>query len=75
MAEGLCDVHDCSMTTHAPIAETMNAHRDGPDANGRSLYLQFRCHALFAAAKPAWDLEAYRPAVPWARLIATGCNP
>jgi hypothetical protein len=44
-------------------------------AQGRSLYLQFRCHALFAGAKPDWDLEAYRPAVPWSRLIATACNP
>jgi transcription elongation factor GreA len=38
MAGGLCDVHDCSMTTHAPTAETMNAHRDGLDANGRPPY-------------------------------------
>jgi hypothetical protein len=44
-------------------------------AEGRSLYLQFRCHALFAAAKPAWDLEASRPVVSWSRLIATACNP
>jgi hypothetical protein len=44
-------------------------------AHGRSLYLQFRCHALFAAAKPAWDLEAYRPVVSWRELIAAGCNP
>src|SRR5687767_1563556 len=38
MAAGLGDVHDGSMTTHAPTAETVNAHRDGPDANGRPPY-------------------------------------
>ena len=38
MAGGVCDVHDCSMTTHAPTAETMKIHRDGRDANGRPLY-------------------------------------
>ena len=38
MAGDPCDVHDCSMTTHAPTAETVNAHRDGRDANGRPPY-------------------------------------
>jgi hypothetical protein len=41
----------------------------------RSLYLQFRCHAIFAGPKPDWDLEAYRPAVSWGELIASACNP
>jgi hypothetical protein len=41
----------------------------------RSLYLQFRCHAIFAGAKRDWDLEAYRPVVSWRDLIATACNP
>ena len=50
------------------------AFRELP-AEGRSLYLQFRCHALFAAAKSDWDLEAYRPAVSWRELITTACNP
>jgi len=36
MAGSLCNVHDRSMTTHAPIAE--NAHRDGQDANGSRPY-------------------------------------
>jgi transcription elongation factor GreA len=35
MAGGLCDVDDCSMTSHAPTADTVNTHHDGRDANGR----------------------------------------
>jgi transcription elongation factor GreA len=38
MAGGLRGVHHCAMTTHAPTAETMNAHRDGRNANGRPAY-------------------------------------
>ncbi len=41
----------------------------------RTLYPQFRCHALFAAAKTSWDLEESRPVVSWRDLILTACNP
>jgi hypothetical protein len=45
-----------------------------PD-NRRSLFLQFRCHTLFASAKRSWNLETWRPAVSSRRMIAALCNP
>jgi hypothetical protein len=41
----------------------------------RSLYFQFICHANFAADKPTWDLEAWRPDVGLAATILARCNP
>jgi hypothetical protein len=43
--------------------------------NRRSLYRQFECHVLFAPSKPRWNLEAWRPLVPWVQMVLTGCNP
>jgi len=43
--------------------------------NRRSLYRQFRCHVVFAPAKPRWNLETWRPYVSWPQMIVTGCNP
>lgn len=40
-----------------------------------SLLEQLRCHAYFAATKPTWDLEAWRPDVGFTRTIAAFCNP
>ena len=56
--------------------EPRRAFAEVPATEDReTLYLQFRCHAIFAAYKPDWDLEAFRPVVSFSRLIATGCNP
>jgi hypothetical protein len=41
----------------------------------RSLRRQLLCHAIFAAGKPEWHLEKWRPYVSWPRMIATRCNP
>jgi hypothetical protein len=36
---------------------------------------QLRCHAEFAATKPRWDLEAWRPDVSYVATEQTLCNP
>ncbi|MEA2171012.1 MAG: hypothetical protein QOF76_4312 [Solirubrobacteraceae bacterium] len=43
--------------------------------NHDSIYRQFKCHALFATAKPEWHLEVRRPLVSWLAMVATRCNP
>lgn len=40
-----------------------------------SLLEQLRCHAMFAAAKPTWDLETWRPDVGFTRTVLAECNP
>lgn len=40
-----------------------------------SLDNQLRCHAVFAALKPRWDLETWRPNVGYAATVAALCNP
>lgn len=40
-----------------------------------SLLNQLKCHAEFAATKPRWNLEAWRPDVGYARTVAALCNP
>jgi hypothetical protein len=58
-----------------------SAFRDALAAGGRdavnraALYQQFRCHTLFAPAKPSWNLESWRPHVSQRRLIESLCNP
>ncbi len=47
--------------------------RGAPDR--RSLYWQFVCHAEFAASKPTWDIEAWRPDVGLLATIVASCNP
>lgn len=41
----------------------------------RSLYDQFRCHAVFAPVKRSWNLETWRPVVTPKRMVAALCNP
>jgi hypothetical protein len=41
----------------------------------QALTRQLRCHAEFAATKPRWDLEAWRPDVSYAHTILALCNP
>jgi hypothetical protein len=41
----------------------------------RSLLNQLRCHAVFAAAKPTWDLETWRPDVGFTKTVLAECNP
>ena len=47
----------------------------GHAPNRRSLRRQLHCHAVFAAWKREWNLEAHRPYVSWPAMVATGCNP
>jgi len=47
----------------------------GWDPSPGSLLEQLRCHADFAADKPTWDLEAWRPQVSWLQEILDLCNP
>lgn len=50
-----------------------------PDADTPSLRAQFLCHWRFAElaqpGKNSWDLEAWRPDVDDATMVAAGCNP
>lgn len=46
-----------------------------PVARRRTLYAQFRCHAVFAPAKTSWNLETWRPVVTPGRMVAALCNP
>ncbi len=41
----------------------------------RSLYDQFRCHAVFAPVKRSWNLETWRPVVTPKRMVKALCNP
>lgn len=36
---------------------------------------QYWCHADFAKKKDQWNLEPWRPIVPWAQMIKDHCNP
>lgn len=51
----------------------------GWDPDSGSLFEQFECHAKVAQfidpTKPSWDLETFRPQVPWVVMILDGCNP
>jgi hypothetical protein len=47
----------------------------GWDPSPGSLLEQLRCHADFARDKPTWDLEAWRPQVPWLLEVLDLCNP
>jgi hypothetical protein len=40
-----------------------------------SLLNQLKCHAVFASAKPHWNLEAWRPDVGYAGTVEAFCNP
>jgi hypothetical protein len=40
-----------------------------------SLTKQLRCHAEFAATKPEWDLETWRPDVSYQAFVYALCNP
>lgn len=50
-----------------------------PDAATPGMRQQFSCHWVFARvvdpARRAWQFEPWRPTVPDAAMIATGCNP
>ncbi len=46
-----------------------------PARHRRTLYAQFRCHAVFAPLKPSWNLETWRPVVTPKRMVAALCNP
>lgn len=46
-----------------------------PATNRRSLFAQFRCHAVFAPYKRSWNLETWRPVVSSKRMVRTLCNP
>lgn len=41
----------------------------------RSLTNQLKCHAVFAAEKPWWDLETWRPDVGFTATVLAACNP
>lgn len=40
-----------------------------------SLLSQLHCHAVFAAQKPRWDLESWRPDVGYVKTVLAACNP
>lgn len=52
-------------------------HKGWDPAPG-SLYEQFKCHAdsvIAPVKKPTWNLDAWRPQVPWLQEIKELCNP
>jgi hypothetical protein len=57
------------------LAAPPRGRPSGWDPHPGSLLEQFRCHAEFAPRKPSWDLEAWRPAVPWLVEVLDLCNP
>lgn len=46
-----------------------------PEADTQVMELQFRCHALGAPEKESWNLEPWRPDVPFHEMLLARCNP
>lgn len=61
------------------LAEALKAASPTPFTMTRkirdSLTKQLRCHAEFAATKPRWDLEQWRPDVSYDDFVFALCNP
>jgi hypothetical protein len=70
---------------HAASAPTLALDQALTDAGRTPLQLtgsirqalvdQLHCHAVFASAKPRWNLETWRPDVGYARTVLALCNP
>jgi Protein of unknown function (DUF2599) len=58
-----------ALTAAQPAPLTLSA------AMHHSLLDQLRCHAAFAAQKPTWDLESWRPDVGYTKTVLAACNP
>ncbi len=65
--------------TPARAAAWQEVIRASPEADTASLRDQFNCHWDFARIvdphKTSWDLEAWRPDVGYASVVAAQCNP
>lgn len=46
-----------------------------PEADTQVMELQFRCHVLGAPEKESWNLEPWRPDVPFHEMLLARCNP
>lgn len=46
-----------------------------PGADTAGMQEQFECHAQFAPRKPEFNVEPWRPAVPYRDVVAAACNP
>lgn len=58
-------------------ADVVNAEliRDVPAADSSVMAKQLRCHAEFAPTKMTWNLEPWRPNVPYLKYLLAQCNP
>ncbi len=63
------------------MGSSASSHDPGPELESKgvppteSLLGQITCHAIFAADKPVWNLESWRPSTGFADMVSSRCNP